>query len=101
MEKPTKNFTSFSLRETDERVKNFLKNSTKNFLETLAMICGTKINELKNMHHTKNMSFDNHLDTRASSKKFITEIKINEKNKNLLKWIYILITLKNLNSLKE
>jgi len=93
--------TSISLKELDEKAKNFPKNSTKKVLEILVIPKGANTNELKNILHTKNMSFDIQLITRASSKKFDAKRNRSKKNKNLLNKMNTLLTLKNLNNLNE
>jgi len=101
MENPVKNFASNSLKKFDEKAKNFLKNSTKKVLETLAIIKGAKYTELKNILHTKNRSFGIHMVAKQSSKKLSTEIETSKKKSTLLNRMYILLTPKNLNNLKE
>jgi len=85
----------------DEKAKNFPKNSTKNVLASQDTIKGKVIADIKNMNHTKSMSFDIHVTVKISSKKFDREIKMRAKNKNPLKEIKMPPTLKNLKSLKE
>jgi len=85
----------------DEKAKNFLKNSTKNALDSQDTIKGKVIADIKNINHTKSMSFDIHVTVKFNSKKFNREIKMRAKNKNPLKEMKIPPTLKNLKSLKE
>jgi len=85
----------------DEKAKNFPKNSTKNALASQDIIKSKVIADIKNMNHTKSMSFDIHATVKTNSKKFDREIKMRAKNKNPLKEIKMPPNLKNLKSLKE
>jgi hypothetical protein len=92
---------SNSLRELEEKAKNFLKNSTRKVLDIQNRTNGAVSTDPKNISHTKSMSLDIHLDARASSKKFEKDTEIRAKNKKPLKVMKIPPTPKNLNSLKE
>jgi len=85
----------------DVKAKNFPKNSTKKALASHDIIKGKVIADIKNISHTKSMSFDIHVTVKINSKKFEREIKMRAKNKNPLKEIKMPPTLKNLKSLKE
>lgn len=85
----------------DEKAKNFLKNSTKNDLASQVKIKGKDNADVKNIDHTKSMSFDIHLTAKINSKKFDREIAMRAKNKRPLKEIKMPLTPKNLNSLNE
>lgn len=100
-EKPKRNFISNSLKVFDEKAKNFLKNSTKKVLANQISIKGKVITDIKNINHTKTMSFDIHLTVMINSKKLDKEIKMRAKNKKPLKEIIMPPTPKNLNSLEE
>jgi len=68
----------------DEKAKNLPKNSAKNVLVSQFRIKGKNVDDTKNIIHTKNTSFDNHLFVKTSSKKLEKKLIMRVKNKNPL-----------------